>query len=375
MTKVKVKFNSSITTASDGKTASQVNPGTLYFTRGQNVNDTVNQKLFVGGRDYTGVKSVTAGSSAGKINVDGTQVTIPGWDNFIPNSQKGANNGVATLDNSGKVPATQLPSFVDDVIVLVGCYEYNGDLYRPLVNNKLKPNPDPATDFKNTTRVLPGYGVDDYTCLALDYSAHTSDTGLYKYNHGSASHDWTRMTGEGGKIYVENSTGKIYRFADNTFLPIEISASPGTTDEVPEGNTNKYFTEARAQDAVATQMAGKLNKPTVFTSGHIPVLVTPQGQSDNFGVVDGGYTPAQLFGTTQAGHYNPMLEESYNVSYVGEATSLEGGAFKVISNISMDVKNHIKKIYGRNLIIATTMSAGLMSAEDKALIESLYWES
>lgn len=31
-------------------------------------------------------------------------------------SQKGANSGVATLDESGKVPSTQLPSFVDDVL-------------------------------------------------------------------------------------------------------------------------------------------------------------------------------------------------------------------------------------------------------------------
>lgn len=34
----------------------------------------------------------------------------------IPLSQKGANGGVATLDDSGKVPSTQLPSFVDDVL-------------------------------------------------------------------------------------------------------------------------------------------------------------------------------------------------------------------------------------------------------------------
>ena len=31
-------------------------------------------------------------------------------------SEKGANNGVATLGNDGKVPSTQLPSYVDDVV-------------------------------------------------------------------------------------------------------------------------------------------------------------------------------------------------------------------------------------------------------------------
>lgn len=37
-------------------------------------------------------------------------------NNAIPSSQKGANNGVAELDATGKVPSSQLPSYVDDVI-------------------------------------------------------------------------------------------------------------------------------------------------------------------------------------------------------------------------------------------------------------------
>lgn len=40
-------------------------------------------------------------------------------DTYVPLSQKGAANGVATLDANGLVPAAQLPSFVDDVIDLV----------------------------------------------------------------------------------------------------------------------------------------------------------------------------------------------------------------------------------------------------------------
>ena len=35
---------------------------------------------------------------------------------YIPTSEKGAANGVATLDNGGKVPSNQLPSYVDDVL-------------------------------------------------------------------------------------------------------------------------------------------------------------------------------------------------------------------------------------------------------------------
>ncbi|MCX8533057.1 hypothetical protein [Chryseobacterium luquanense] len=36
--------------------------------------------------------------------------------NYIPNSQKGIANGIATLDGSGLVSASQLPSYVDDVL-------------------------------------------------------------------------------------------------------------------------------------------------------------------------------------------------------------------------------------------------------------------
>jgi cytoskeletal protein CcmA (bactofilin family) len=41
--------------------------------------------------------------------------TAADLNNYIPTSQKGVANGVATLDASGQVPASQLPSYVDDV--------------------------------------------------------------------------------------------------------------------------------------------------------------------------------------------------------------------------------------------------------------------
>ena len=44
------------------------------------------------------------------------QTALTAAGNAIPSSQKGAANGVATLDANGKVPSDQLPSYVDDVI-------------------------------------------------------------------------------------------------------------------------------------------------------------------------------------------------------------------------------------------------------------------
>lgn len=57
-------------------------------------------------------------SSAGKGVLDAYQgkVLNDKFNNYVPLSQKGVANGVASLDAEGKVPSAQLPSYVDDVI-------------------------------------------------------------------------------------------------------------------------------------------------------------------------------------------------------------------------------------------------------------------
>ena len=85
--------------------------------------------------------------------------------NFLNITQKGSADGVASLDSNGKVPSSQLPSYVDDV---VEGYYYNGQFY---------------TD-----------------------SAHTQ-----------------LITPETGKIYVDLNTNKSYRWGGTTY--VEISQS------------------------------------------------------------------------------------------------------------------------------------------------------
>lgn len=61
--------------------------------------------------------------------------------------------------------------------------------------------------------------------------------------------------GSAGKLYVAQDTNKVYRWSGTVY--IEISASPGSTDAVPEGSVNLYFTDERAQAALATALSGK----------------------------------------------------------------------------------------------------------------------
>lgn len=59
----------------------------------------------------------------------------------IPSTDKGANGGVATLDSSGKVPQSQLPSYVDDVLEYANRASFpatgeNGKIYVAIDTNK-----------------------------------------------------------------------------------------------------------------------------------------------------------------------------------------------------------------------------------------------
>ena len=92
-------------------------------------------------------------------------------DKKLNSALKGANNGVAELDQNGKVPTSQLPSFVDDVIE---GYYFNSKFYKE--------------------------------------SGHTNE-----------------ITGETGKIYVDLSTNKTYRWSGTAFAVISETLALGET--------------------------------------------------------------------------------------------------------------------------------------------------
>lgn len=72
-------------------------------------------------------------------------------------------------------------------------------------------------------------------------------------------------TGYSGKIYTALDSNKIYRWSGSTY--IEIAPSPGSTDVVPEGTTNLYFTAARADSRVTAGITGKADKATTISAG------------------------------------------------------------------------------------------------------------
>jgi hypothetical protein len=168
-------------------------------------------------------KDGTELSSADAANLSGLSSNVQDQlDNKIETSEKGANNGVAELDGSGKVPASQLPSAV---------MSYLGTW-------------DAST---NTPTLADGTGDagDVYTTSV----AGTQDlgSGSISFNVG----DWV--------IY----NGTIWEKSGSSSAVVSVNGQSGivalTTDDVPEGAA-LYFSDELAQDAVGNILAGS---PTI----------------------------------------------------------------------------------------------------------------
>lgn len=206
-----VRFNSSLTSTVAITKTGESEKGTIYFT--------TDGYIILNGTNFSGVKSVATGSANGTISVNGSDVAVKGLGSAAYESA----GSFATLDANGKVPASQLPSFVDDVIE---GYLHNGKFYKE--------------------------------------SAHT-----------------TEITAEGGKIYVDLSTNKTYRYGGSAYAEISASLAIGTTagtaydgaagaalksklDGIAAGATN--VTESTVSGWGFTKNTGTYSKP----SGGIP---------------------------------------------------------------------------------------------------------
>lgn len=98
-------------------------------------------------------------------------------NNKIDKSEKGVANGVATLDTSGKVPASQLPSFVDDVL------EYNTLAQFPAIGETGKVYVD-----KQHNKTYRWSGT-SYVVIGSDLALGETSSTAYSGDKGKANRD------------------------------------------------------------------------------------------------------------------------------------------------------------------------------------------
>ena len=159
-----------------------------------------------------------SGSNVATESYVGTQLA-----NYVPTSEKGANNGVATLDAGGKVPATQLPS---SLMSYEGTFDASSTPASPLLNG------DVAADV-------------GMVYLASVAGSYNFGAGAISFNVG----DWA--------IY----NGTIWQKSLNSNAVVSVNSQTGVvtlnSDNIAEGSTNLYHTTSRARTAaVVNSTAG-----------------------------------------------------------------------------------------------------------------------
>lgn len=211
----------------------------------------------------------TAQQAAIEDAIDGLSST------YIPASQKGTPNGVAELDSTGKVPAAQLPSYVDDVIE--GTY----------VN---------ATTFHDT--------------------------------------EGSPVTPESGKLYIDTTTDKEYRWSGTQFSSIRDGIALGETAETAyAGNKGKANADAIAALQAAQGNYQTKTDETLPTTNKTVVGAIGEVKGTADGAASTAAANAEAIadladGTTPAGKAD-KLSTPRNISLSGDVTgsaSFDGSA-------------------------------------------------
>lgn len=231
----------------------------------------------------------------------------------VDDSEKGAANGVATLDATGKVPANQLPSFVDDVLEFADLASF------------------PAT------------GESGKIYVAID-------TGK--------TYRWS------GSVYTEISASEVNSVNGQTGVVVL------DTDDVSEGTTNLYYTDERSQDSVGSILVDSASIDLTYddVTPSITAVVLPAGVDHdalaNFVAnehIDHSSVEIQTgtdSGLTGGGDITSTRSLSVDINGTTAETVIASGDELLIYDVSASA---LKKITRANLLagIATTSSGDI----------------
>jgi hypothetical protein len=204
----------------------------LYYTEQRVVNNAqVSQNT--NHRGLTNNPHSTTKSQVGLGNVDNVQQ--------IPLSQKGANNGVAPLDNNGDVPLANIPDSLKTGLVYKGSWNAN----------------------TNTPTLSSSGGGTQGDFYIVSVAGTTSIDGESDWQVG----DWI----------VNN--GSQWDKVDNSDKVSSVNGQTGVvvldTDDVDEGSTNLYFTDTRVENntevSANTNHRGLTNNPHNTTASQVGI--------------------------------------------------------------------------------------------------------
>lgn len=197
-------------------------------------------------------------------------------------SLKGSANGLAELDSNGKVLSSQLPSFVDDIIE---GYLSGGKFYKE--------------------------------------SAHT-----------------TEITGETGKIYIDLTTNKTYRWSGSAFVVVSETLALGETSSTAYRGDRGKIAYDHSQSTHARTDATKVEKSS--TNGNIKINGTETTVYTHPGGTNPHGTTKSDVGLGNVGNFKAVstvanqgltdTEKSNARANIGAGTSSFSGSYNDLSN-------------------------------------------
>ena len=168
---------------------------------------------------------------------------------YIPATEKGSNNGVAELDNAGKVPRSQLPSYVDDVIE---GYLDSGNFYKDAGHTQLITPEDGKIYVNLADNTTYRWGGTAYVQISSSLALGTTHTTAYYGDLGQTAYNHSQIT---------NGTNPHNTTADNVNLKVPIPALSGSKLDV---ESTLY--------GINTALGTKADKVASATSGNFAGL-------------------------------------------------------------------------------------------------------
>ena len=161
-----------------------IKEGQLIFTTDTGklyLDETNTSRIQIDGKDFTYGLSIDGNTVSIEKNNGNASISLPTYTaadvGAIALTEKGTNSGVAELDNSGKVPSSQLPSYVDDVLEYASLSQFpqvgeSGKIYI-------------ALDTDKTYR----WGGSTYIVIASDLALGETSATAYRGDRGKAAYD------------------------------------------------------------------------------------------------------------------------------------------------------------------------------------------
>ena len=263
-------------------------------------------------------------------------------DGAIQSNEKGAANGVAELDANGKVPTSQLPAYVDDV----------------LSYNSLSDFPASGEDGKiyiaKDTNLSYRWGSSEYVVISPSLALGSTSSTAYRGDWGAE--DRAAI----GTLSTLNTTEKSNLVGAINELKTDSDAKQGTLtfDSAPtSGSTNPV-----TSGGVYTALASKQGTLTFDSS--------PTENSDNLVKSGGIYT--SLAGKADATATQTALAGKADATATQTALAGKQNALTAGANITIETVNDVLTISATDTTYsnATTSAAGPMSATDKSKLDA-----